>query len=126
MALKIKGFTFDFETCQMREIGKGPMWTFEEAMEAVTALQEETREFGYHLALGGGVLNNGQSDKDLDLYFLSLDDEGPIDKRGMLARLEEYFGPSEELSDPAYGGSTHYTYKVKFEFDNRRIDAFIV
>ena len=50
----------------------GTRWTLEEGLRLVRALQPSTRQYGYHLALGGGVLNNGESEKDLDLYFLPL------------------------------------------------------
>lgn len=48
-------------------------WNLDDGLKLVRALQQECRRFGYHLALGGGVLNNGRSDKDIDLYFLPLD-----------------------------------------------------
>ena len=103
------------------------MWTFEDAHEAITALQPESREFGFHLCLGGGVLNNGSSDKDLDLYFLPMDrEESPNDLDGLVSRLEEYFGPSETLLDPAYLRESAYRQKLKFTFDDRRIDVFII
>lgn len=51
----------------------GDIWTMKEALGLIQALQPETRRFGYHLCLGGGVLNKGESQKDLDLYFLTLD-----------------------------------------------------
>jgi hypothetical protein len=45
------------------------MWELSEGVALVRAIQTRVREFGYHVALGGGVLNRGGSDKDLDLYF---------------------------------------------------------
>ena len=48
-------------------------WNLEDGLKLVRALQPETRRFGYHLALGGGVLNRGESKKDIDLYFLPLE-----------------------------------------------------
>lgn len=48
------------------------MWTLEDGLAVVRSLQPLTRQFNYHVALGGGVLNQGYSDKDLDLYFLPL------------------------------------------------------
>ncbi len=47
-----------------------PTWTLEEALILVRALQPTAWQYGYHLCLGGGVLNKGVSSKDLDLYFL--------------------------------------------------------
>lgn len=108
------------------------MWTFDEAMEAVTALQPELREIGYHMALGGGVLNSGTSEKDLDLYFLPL---GGLEGKGaesgsVAALLESYFGGFDVIGEQDYdafpGGTSPYALKLKFVFDNRRIDAFIL
>lgn len=48
-------------------------WNLDDGLKLVRALQMETRKYGYHLTLGGGVLNNGESKKDIDLYFLPLD-----------------------------------------------------
>lgn len=108
-----------------------PMWTYEDAHNVITALQEETREFLYHVVLGGGVLNNGESYKDLDLVFLPLIHEGRPDAAGMFERLQEYFGEGEAISKGEYPeesaeGVDPYAYRWKFLFDNRRIDAFIL
>lgn len=48
-------------------------WKLDEGLALARALQPESRKFGYHLTLGGSVLNLGVSEKDLDLYFLPLD-----------------------------------------------------
>lgn len=112
---------------------KEPMWSFEEAFMAIIALQGGTRDFGYHLALGGGVLNNGFSNKDLDLYFLPLNGL-PQDTDGLVTWLEEHFGYAEPigLSNTEYNPDTpsvepiKYTRRLKFLFDDRRIDAFVI
>lgn len=49
-------------------------WTLTEALALVRDLQPISREYGYHLTLGGGVLNKGYSVKDLDLWWLPLND----------------------------------------------------
>ena len=72
-------------------------WTLEEALKLVRALQPGTREFGYHLALGGGVLNNGVSEKDVDLYFLPLDNQPPIRPDKLVEWLEGLWGKGENL-----------------------------
>ena len=67
-------------------------WTLEDGLKLVRAIQQECREYGYHVALGGGVLNVGKSGKDLDLYFLPLDNSKfgepkPADLVGWLSKL---------------------------------------
>ena len=100
------------------------MWTKVDAETEVAKVQMPARVFGFHVALGGGVLNNGESLKDLDLYFLPLDDVNTapeVDE--LVAFLETQWGPSEPIS--SYGTSTHYARKLKFH-QPKRIDVFIV
>lgn len=114
------------------------MWTLEDALNVITMLQEEVRQFGYHIALGGGVLNNGTSDKDLDLYFLPLcDNKTPVEPDELIAFLECHFDEATQIrgSGEQYGEDEFSPYhsKVKFvwvddeggELKFRRIDAFI-
>lgn len=53
------------------------MWTLEQGLTLVRHLQPLIRPTSYHVALGGGVLNKGYSDKDLDLYFIPFSEQGP-------------------------------------------------
>jgi hypothetical protein len=53
------------------------IWTLEGAQELIATIQPKIRALNYHVALGGGVLNRGYSDKDLDLYFLPFTECGP-------------------------------------------------
>lgn len=103
-------------------------WTLEQALPLVRALQPQTRQFGFHLCLGGGVLNAGASDKDLDLYFLTLDNQQqPADVDKLVAWLEGVFGKSDNLFGDYKGDPTSpYTRKLKFQQAGQRIDAFIV
>lgn len=73
-------------------------WTMEEALRLIRAIQPETRKFGYHLSLGGGVLNKGESKKDLDLYFLPLDREDvKVDSPGLLKWLQSVWGEGKRF-----------------------------
>ena len=45
-------------------------WTLDDALELIRALQPDSKRYNYHICLGGGVLNRGRAEKDLDLYFL--------------------------------------------------------
>jgi hypothetical protein len=122
--------------------GETVMWQLDNALNIVRILQPASRKFGYHLTLGGGVLNKGQSDKDLDLYFLPMggfDDSKKSDPDGMLRYLTRLWGtPSalaESLVDKArYGKATESFYKHAVQFNRwggtdgqvrQRIDCFI-
>jgi len=108
-----------------------PDWTIEDALQLIRAIQPKIREFQYHVVLGGGVLNNGFSGKDLDLYFLPFGDTGiPSNLPALLELLSEVLGTPAPLGytavDHAYPpdalyGVNRYTYIL----DNRRIDVFI-
>ena len=103
------------------------IWTFEQAHELVLSVQWQVRQFGFHLALGGGVLNRLVSMKDVDLYFIPLDDRPePPNFEGLVAYLEGLWGSSFPITDPAYGPSLMYYDKKKFSYpEGKRIDVFI-
>lgn len=93
-------------------------WTLEDSLKIIRAVQPETRRFGFHLCLGGGVLNYGESNKDLDLYFLPMDNGEAPDPKGMLEFLESLWGSYESIGSSgfkAYGDpwaeadGEHYT-----------------
>ena len=105
---------------------KFPLWTLESTLPLVRRLQPDTRQFGYHLALGGGVLNTGESHKDLDLYFLPLDDtDAAPDTDALVQWLDEQFGDGTSLIDARYT-SEHYKAKRKYPYGGFRIDVFIL
>lgn len=118
-------------------------WRLDEALDLIRALQSDVRKFGYHLCLGGGVLNTGKSEKDLDLYFLSLDNQGTPNPDALIAHLENIWSckgvdiwgsgtigpdPSEVqvLEGPAPANPSPYTVKLMFSYSNLRIDVFIL
>lgn len=76
-------------------------WTMEDGLKLVRALQPEARKFGYHLSLGGSVLNQGHSHKDIDLYFLPFENKGvnggKSNLQGLVSYLEELWGVSKCL-----------------------------
>ena len=105
---------------------KLPLWTLDSGLELVRFLQPLTRDYGYHLALGGGVLNNGLSHKDLDLYFLPLDDRDTYpDDEALVAFLNTLWGGGESLIDARYN-SKHYKHKRKYVVESARVDVFIL
>ena len=117
------------------------MWTLEQGLTVVRALQEHIRTYGYHLTLGGGVINKGSSNKDLDLYFLPMGcpDRSPERPGDLLAFLEMLWGKSEDIrvtSGGEYGDEDSfdpnglYQHAVKFNRQSKtgtkqRIDVFI-
>lgn len=107
------------------------VWTIEVALGLIRALQPECRAYGYHLALGGGVLNKGESEKDLDLYFLPMnpfnadETDASSDPEGLIAYLEKLWGPSTPITGD-YGDKTCYKKAVKFIRGKvERIDVFV-
>jgi hypothetical protein len=102
-----------------------PMWTLDEALEVIRALQPITRDYSYHLALGGGVLNKGTSDKDLDLYFLPLDNGSETKPNELAAYLDEIWGVGEPIGGEGYQDMEGII-KRKYKYGrDARIDAFI-
>ena len=73
-------------------------WTLDEALGLVRAIQQDSRKFGYHITLGGGVLNKGESRKDLDLFFLSLDNHKiKADPDGCMKWLTSLWGEGKKM-----------------------------
>lgn len=121
------------------------MWKLEEALEVIRAIQPAIRKFGYHLCLGGGVLNTGMSRKDLDLYFLPMHPGSVAGQPKLLAWLEGMWGPAEQMgggrvvAQPAgqfgiiisaagadYPDDPIVRWKGKFNYTGLRIDVFIL
>lgn len=108
------------------------MWTLEEAVDVVRTIQTLSRDFGYHVALGGGVVNEGYSEKDIDIYFLPLDGDEYDPLRGELdGWLEEIFGPLVDITpadNPKYStpAFSQYRRKVMGDIDGKRVDIFVL
>ena len=110
-------------------------WTLEEALPLIRNLQPQAHQFGYHLCLGGGVLNTGRSEKDLDLYFLPM---SPSDDKAaeLKAWLDNLWGAGVDLCNmalmrlaeevPEYPDDPMYQEKLKYDFSDLRIDVFIM
>ena len=113
-----------------------PMWTFNNALPYISELQPRVKKCGYHLCLGGGVLNKGKSNKDLDLYFLPLDnDDFVVDSHALLLRVQSYFGgvKIEPIGLPYEAEfKVPYIFKGKFYYtpfgsaQALRIDIFVM
>lgn len=111
---------------QAGRVGNLLMWDLDEALPIIRELQGEIRPLGYHLTLGGGVLNKGHSYKDLDIYIIPLVGETAkiIDLMNLLAHK---FGEPEEIGS---GGASYepdvYAYKQQYGTKDRRIDIFVI
>ena len=113
-----------------------PMWTLETAQSYIADLQLRVKKHGYHLCLGGGVLNKGKSKKDLDLYFLPLDNgDYSVDSHALLLKIQSYFGgiKIEPLGKPYETNyNVPYVFKGKFTYhpygspSPLRIDIFVM
>lgn len=102
-----------------------PVWTMERALVMLRSLQVQIIPTGYHLALGGGVLNKGCSDKDLDVYFLPRLGE-TNDTKWLLRILHRNWGSSEKIGTSGGNHDGIYRDKLKFSPKMGRIDAFVV
>lgn len=76
------------------------MWTLSDALDVIRPLQFKALQYGYHLALGGGVLNKGESANDLDLIVMPLD-QRPCNREKFLAVAAKYLGESTEIGGDA-------------------------
>lgn len=131
-------------------------WILEDALRLVRDIQPGTRKYQYHLCLGGGVLNNGQSKKDLDLYFLPMKPQEQVDTQGLVRWLNGLWGkaspfwdpstrpepryyrnidgqpvqiiPDDLLVDQPYKDLDHhlYAFKGKYMYGGLRIDVFVI
>ena len=105
-------------------------WTTATAKPWIKKFQKLSRDYGYHVCLGGSVLNKGASEKDLDIYFLPMGDQIPRNPGGLLEKIEEKvndtpeeFGPSSKYPETQFP----YIWKGKVEtIDEKRIDIFIL
>jgi len=102
------------------------LWTLEEAISVARGMEKICAPQGFHVALGGGTLMNGNSRKDLDLFFYPhrRDAETPTNfkrLRGILTTL----GGITNLGPVDFG---EYDHKEVFQgkLQGRRVDLFFL
>jgi hypothetical protein len=101
------------------------LWYLGEAQTLIRDLQALVWPKNWHVALGGGVLNHGYSNDDLDIYILPLNKHAKTaDVRPALDTLLDYSGAIGRHSAyhnmaPAIETADIYLYKGK------RIDVFV-
>ncbi len=112
------------------KLTKPNMWTLAEAREFIsTRLQDWARLYGYHVCLGGGVLNKGKSTKDVDIYFLPMNNGDGNRPKELLVELQKML-----LAELVSIGSEYpeqmlpYSFKGKMILpgSNKRIDFFLM
>ena len=113
---------------------KPVMWTLDQALQVVRQLQPRCHAIKYHVALGGGVLNRGESHNDLDLFFLPFGDTDEPPDHAAVRELTQELGTEYPLGGgPKRAGAPEYpnqerTFKSRYTYwtyDNKRIDVFI-
>lgn len=75
------------------------IWELEDGINLVRAVQAGSRMFGYHVTIGGSVINKGRSEKDVDLYFLPFEQtkDRARNPDGLLNWLISMWGPGDPL-----------------------------
>jgi hypothetical protein len=107
------------------------LWYADDATSLIRELQATAWPLGWHLAMGGGVLTHGYSDKDLDFYALPIYGKGDkpstealvsaLGEQGLL--LLEVLASSLKLKcqHECYAFSGHMVWR-----NCKRIDLFVV
>jgi hypothetical protein len=115
------------EMAIQKPVEKPIIWTLEEALPLIREWQPIAKSCGFHLALGGGVLNTGKSRKDLDLYFLPLTNSGvEPNHEAMLEMIESMWAKMEPFSDYHNLDDGVYTFQGKTTYNGKRIDVWIL
>lgn len=110
------------------------MWDLESALKFIQKIQPSAKVVGFHVCLGGGVLNKGESNNDLDLYFLPLEDESnhPDDKRrtdpvNIMEIMNRVTGNTGTYQEDYDNLRTSYRAKMVYKYTlNSKIDIFVV
>ncbi len=81
-----------------------PSWTLDQALNLIRLLQPTAFEAGYHLNLGGGVLNHGKSNNDLDILAMPGSFEVDTNIEKLVRRLVTYHNFSLDEIKTNYNG----------------------
>ena len=118
-------------------------WALKDARDLIAAMRTKVNSYGYEITLGGGVIVNGSSSNDLDLFFIPSSDVVPPLPVDLLMWLVSKFGLGKTII-PAQNAAaglpiptapqTHvppaspstFAYKMRFDLAGRKIDVFVV
>ncbi len=91
-------------------------------------MQFAIKPLGYHIALGGGVLNNGVSTKDLDLYFLPLTNDKAPDAMVLWAYVASLGFDVTEDDEASHVPNPYTPFRIQHEtrYQGKRVDVFVV
>jgi|SRR5580700_4379235 hypothetical protein len=97
-------------------------WNLDDAFAIIRAMAPIVRRCNFSLALRGSVLLRGESDKDLDLCFLSDDIPQVCSPQRLLQEIAQGMREQIDHCDPPTGGSS-YPRTFIWLRDGRHIDA---
>jgi hypothetical protein len=99
-----------------------PLWTLEQGIELARRLELIAIKHNVHVALGGGVLHRGQSNKDVDIFVYRRKTSYPFPGVAVILRA---FGTSHWRPRPhEYGGDSKEVWEAKL--DGKRVDFFFL
>lgn len=115
-------------------------WTLNEAIDVIRRLQPFAHQYGFSLSLGGGVLNNGSSYKDLDIVALHFHGPDISDEVKLLKLFDRlYYNDDEQRwrdGSEKYDGKeaearatqkdTLYIFDYDIPGEHKRIDLFVI
>ena len=103
---------------------QSPRWTLEEGLELIRTIQTKALHKGYHLALGGGVLNRGWSLNDLDIIALPMDGKHPVKPWVLANILQPYLGTPKDpnVGGPSVNGNRVFSFNTA---DGRKVDLLL-
>ncbi len=98
------------------------MWNMEEALLFIRNLQPVVKKYNFHLALAGGVLNNGYSVKDLDIICMGMHNDLPNRTKDMISKFEvDYNAVLNTTEEYVMQGRLLY----KMNLNGKVIDLFL-
>lgn len=107
------------------------MWNRDQAFEIINKIQVQCSWYNFHCLLGGSVLNYGTSLKDLDLYFLPLNNEEEKRYESLIEILSKELNSGHKLeilnnSEEYIDNDSLYHSMLKANYNGKRIDIFII
>lgn len=113
-------------------------WYLADAQLLIRKLQELAWPLSHHVALGGGVLNHGYSEKDLDIYILPIYEPGldhqtlqdqltsRLDEAGLTV-MADMMVQSGKHGNPAFEPAHCFSAALRcHDEQGRAVDVFVV
>jgi len=106
------------------EIGDGKVWTLEQGVAFCRKVEDLLVPAGFHCALGGGVLQKGESFKDLDVFVYPHKSDGTISEEEVAKALAPLI-PKWMAIDHTYQEDSKKVFFCYFE-GKQRVDFFLL